>query len=157
MKVDGVTGDKEDWDTADEYVYENYNGWMKELNVSSPAERCISAPTVIGGKTIFSTFAPNDDPCGSGGNSYMHSLSYKSGIPYKNIVIQSEGAYDESSNEVKGKASIGKGVPAPGQSIVTKQVGDTTKAYVQLSTGEIQQIDLDTDAPPYKSLFWIEK
>lgn len=160
-KVTGVTvsgcggSDGEDWQTCANRIANNYDGWKITLNVSSPAERVISKPSVIGQLAMFTTFTPNSDVCGFGGDSSLYSLYYKAGIPYKQPSILKEGAY--LNGIIEKSVGIGQGVPAIGEGIVSKKVGKKLKSYIQLSTGQVVELTNQPVFMPEKVQFWIEK
>ena len=77
-------------------------GWY--LNLKSPAaaggykgERQVSNTTVRAGKVIFTTLIPDDDPCGSGGASWLMELDALSGGRLKTspFDVNNDGKFDE--------------------------------------------------------------
>ncbi len=160
-KVTGVTisgcggSDGEDWQTCANRIASNYDGWRLKLNDSSPAERVISKPSVIGQLAIFTTFTPNPDVCGFGGSSALYALYYKAGIPYKQPSIFRKEAYLKGI--IERSVSIGQGAPAIGEGIVSKKVGKKLKTYIQLSTGQVVEVTNQPVFLPEKIQFWIEK
>ena len=125
------------------------------MGTSSPAERVIAKPSVIGQIAMFTTFTPNSDICGFGGNSYLYSLYYKAGIPYKQPTILREEAY--LNGTLEKAVLLGQGAPAIGEGIVSKKVGRKLKTYIQLSTGQIVELTNQPVFLPSKIQFWIEK
>jgi len=144
-----------DWDDCAKHIANDFDGWKIELHTGSPAERCISKPGVVGQLAMFTTFTPNCDICGFGGDSSLFSLYYKAGIAYKEPAILLDTGFE--NNEIQKSVGIGKGAPAIGESIVTKQVGDKLVTYIQLSTGEIPQNRIFMPIMPNKAQFWIEE
>ena len=151
----GYTGS--DWDGCVNYILTNYNGWKINLSTSSPAERVISKPVVVGQLAMFTSFLPNNDICGYGGDTYLYSIYYKAGIPYKEPAILLDLNVAFKSNKIQSHVHIGKGAPALGESIVTKQIGKELKSYVQLSTGEVVEVKQKPVFLPNITQFWIEK
>jgi len=143
-----------DWDDCANYIASK-GGWKIKLNTNSPAERCISKPAVVGQLAMFTTFTPNCDICGFGGDSSLFSLYYKAGIAYKEPAILLATGF--KNNEIQKSVSIGKGAPAIGESIVTKQVGDKLVTYIQLSTGQVVEVTQKGIFMPNKAQFWIEE
>ncbi|MCD6319344.1 MAG: hypothetical protein J7M03_01550, partial [Candidatus Desulfofervidaceae bacterium] len=143
------------WDACVNYIADNYDGWKRALDTNAPTERNISKPAVIGQLAMFTTFKPNSDVCGFGGDSYLYSLYYKAGIPYKQPSILLDTAFQ--NNQIKARVHIGQGAPAIGESITTKQVGSKTKTYVQLSTGQVVELTQQPVFLPNKRQFWIEQ
>ena len=143
-----------DWDDCANYIASK-GGWKIKLNTNSPAERCISKPGVVGQLAMFTTFTPNCDICGFGGDSSLFSLYYKAGIAYKEPAILLATGF--KNNEIQKSVGIGKGAPAIGESIVTKQVGDKLVTYIQLSTGQVVEVTQKGIFMPNKAQFWIEE
>ena len=143
-----------DWDDCANYIASK-GGWKIKLNTNSPAERCISKPAVVGQLAMFTTFTPNCDICGFGGDSSLFSLYYKAGIAYKEPAILLATGF--KNNEIQKSVGIGKGAPAIGESIVTKQVGDKLVTYIQLSTGQVVEVTQKGIFMPNKAQFWIEE
>ncbi len=158
-KVTGVTvsncSSYTDWQACANYIANNYDGWRISLSTSSPAERVIAKPSVIGQVAMFTTFTPNSDVCGFGGNSYLYSLYYRAGIPYKQPTILKEEAY--LNGILEKSVSLGQGAPAIGEGIVSKKVGRKLKTYIQLSTGQIVELTNQPVFLPSKIQFWIER
>ena len=143
------------WDDCANYIVNNYNGWKRALDTNTPTERNISKPTVVGQLAMFTTFQPNNDICGFGGDSYFYSLYYKAGISYKQPSILLDTAFQ--NNQIQARVYIGQGAPAIGESITTKQVGGKSKTYIQLSTGQVVELTQQPISLPNKTQFWIEQ
>ena len=143
------------WEDCVNYITTNYDGWKRDLDTNAPTERDISKPAVVGQIAMFTTFKPNSDVCGLGGDSYLYSLYYKAGIPYKQPSILLNTAFQ--NNQIKAGVYIGQGAPAIGESITTKQVGSQTKTYIQLSTGQVVEMNQKPVYLPNKTQFWIEE
>ena len=144
-----------DWDDCAEYIANDFDGWKIKLHTGSPAERVISKPAVVGQLAMFTTFIPNCDICGFGGDSSLFSLYYKAGIAYKEPAILLSTGF--KNNQIQKSVSIGKGAPAIGESIVTKQVGDKLVTYIQLSTGQVVEVTQKGIFMPNRVQFWIEE
>ncbi|BBO87418.1 pilus assembly protein [Desulfosarcina ovata] len=131
------------------------DGWLRELEVSAdPSERVVSKSSVLGGIVLTPTFVPNADVCGFGGTTGYYGVYYETGTAYTSNVFDSTGesiTYDGktySSVNVK-LTSDSVGAPPPSAGIHVGREGGTTgaKAYLQLSTGEILTIDIQTALP----------
>jgi type IV pilus assembly protein PilY1 len=118
------------------------DGWYRKL--PKPGERCITKPSVIGGLSLMPSFVPIDDICGFGGESYFYSLYYKTGTAYYNPTFRNDGTYNLGIYDVVlDEISLGYGMPASHLGIhVGEQDGAT--ALIQLGTGGIIKIDVDT-------------
>ena len=150
-----------DWDDCAEHIANDFDGWKIRLSISSPAERTISKPLIIGQLAEFVTFTPNCDICGFGGDSYLYSLYYKAGIPYKEPAILLDTAFTETGEDrgiIQSHVYIGKGVPPPGEGIIPGGGGGGRRnKFIQPSTGEVKNIKQQLRFMPNKVLFWIEE
>lgn len=125
------------------------DGWSRDLTVSEespplPSERCISKFSLLGGAVFVPTYTPSQEPCKFGGTSNLFGLYFETGTAYyKPLLLPSEGEYIEEEK------AIGEGAPPPisGIHIGREQGG---KAFLQMSTGEIIEADVDS-AFPFKS------
>lgn len=55
------------------------NGWFFQLDASQgglAAERVLARPMTVSGTVFFTTFKPNDDVCGYGGDSRLYAVDY---------------------------------------------------------------------------------
>jgi len=140
-----------------------YDGWLKPLTNSG--ERVLDKPAIFGGILFAPSFTPNDDVCGFGGQSTFYGLYYETGTAYKRSVFgQTSLAFldadGDGSNEVvdviSEKLSIGSG---KGSSLgVHVGRGSTAKAFIQLSTGNIQEINVSPAFDLKSGLqYWKEK
>lgn len=107
-------------------------GWYTNLTASTTSvkEKSLNKPTVFGGLVMFTTFIPNNDVCGLGGNSYIYAVYYLTGTAYTTSAI-GEGAaglvYGRTQTSSVGMAS----------SIAIHSGRESgAKAFVQMSTGE---------------------
>jgi type IV pilus assembly protein PilY1 len=130
----------------------NYHGWYLPLELGKPSEQIITKPSVLGGALFVPAFTPNSDVCGYGGDSNFYAVYYETGTPfYKELLpgSASSGSYsDAGGNTVTAKkfstkVLLGGGMPPPAVGIHTgRQEGAT--AYLQMSTGEVIEVDVDT-------------
>jgi type IV pilus assembly protein PilY1 len=109
------------------------DGWFMDLTTSK--ERSLSKAAILGGIVLFSTFIPNTDMCGFGGNGKLYALYYTTGTAYKKSVIGTEG-----STVLKSK-DLGYGLPSSIGIHVGQEEGGT--GYVQQSTGTILEVDIN--------------
>jgi type IV pilus assembly protein PilY1 len=129
--VSGVSG-VTDWQGLTSMM-RTKEGWFMDLTASG--ERALNKPAVIGGIVLFSTFIPNTDVCGFGGNGKLYALYYTTGTAYKKSVIGTEGSVVLKSTD------LGNGLPSSIGIHVGKEEGGT--GYVQQSTGTILEIDIN--------------
>jgi len=118
------------------------DGWYRYL--TTPRERCVTKPSVVGGLALMPSFVPNDDVCGFGGDSFLYSLYYKTGTAYFKEIFQKDGTYKIGDEDVvKEKVTLGYGMPAAHFGIhMGEQDGAT--ALIQLGSGTITEIPFNT-------------
>ncbi len=146
------------YDASGDLVIDNEwrDGWSRNLAVSEespplPSERCLSKSAILGGGLFVPTYTPSEEECMLGGTSNLYGLYYETGTAYVKPLVPSSGSgyFGES-------ISLGEGAPPPiaGIHVGRKQGG---KAFLQMSTGEIIETEIDS-ALPIKSRFvnWFE-
>ncbi|MBN1932204.1 MAG: VWA domain-containing protein [Desulfobacterales bacterium] len=78
---------KEAFDNLSEAEMEKVNtkGWYFQLDVpTGPGEGVLESAEAIAGIVFFTSFTPNSDVCGYGGESRLYAVNYKTGLPGKN-------------------------------------------------------------------------
>ncbi len=130
------------------------DGWRRSLEISidSPSERCISKPGILGGLVLTPAYTPSPDVCDAGGTTSFYGLYYETGTAYKkhifNTLSKDTISLDGQSLEiveVKAPGSFTGSAPPTSGIHVGRQ--DGAKAFVQLSTGEVLEVDFDTAVP----------
>jgi len=128
------------------------DGWYRELETTTgyASERVISKATVLGGIVFFPGYTPNNDQCGFGGDTRFYATYYETGTAYyKHIVpgpIDPATVDGESTEKVNIAYEVGLGAPPPAAGFhVGRETGAT--AYLQMSTGEVKKISVDTAFP----------
>ncbi len=121
--------------TEDQGTYSDYyDGWYRTLSTSK--ERILSKPTILGGIVFTTSYAPNEDICGFGGDSYLYGLYYETGTAFYEPVFKTETtAIEIQAQEVEYKIELGSGKA----SSLGIQVGmeEGAKGFIQQSTGTI--------------------
>ena len=116
--VTGVTSLEGTSTTTLQGLVQSKEGWYTTLPTAR--ERVLAAPSLLGGIVFFPTFAPVDDICSSGGDSYLYALFYLTGSAYKESVI---GTTSSGGNtNVNRSISLGTGQASQTAVQVTKQV-----------------------------------
>ncbi len=140
-------------------------GWYLPLNTLPSAERIVSNPLAIGGLVDFLTYTPNSDICSSGGDSYLYSLAYNTGVAPAIVAIRSPDITTGTSGNVtvNKRVYLGPGAPPKGESIILppKSQSDTRETLdkkIQVSTGVI----IETKNNPMSSVVskivhWLRK
>ena len=156
VAVSGVTG-VTTWNQLLSNVGSYPGGWYYNLSTSTgnPSERVIYRPVAYGGVVLFTTFTPNNDICGYGGNSSLYALNYTTGTANNAPVIGTSGTTIlKSENLGSGMAS---GVALH---VVAAETGGASnnveKAYIQMSTGVIVQADVTTSLQKSGTTSWRE-
>ncbi|WP_456387878.1 pilus assembly protein [Desulfolithobacter sp.] len=95
--------------------------WYLQLIAdSSPSERVVSRPLVVGGVVFFATFRPDNDVCAGNGEAWLYALDYKTGLPPDEPVfdINGDGFFDDNDHVTVGSQPypvaaipIGRGIP----------------------------------------------
>ena len=118
-------------------------GWYFNLDdpAGDPGERVLEESVVVAGVSFFTSFYPNEDICGYGGNARLYAVDYKTGF------IATAGDVTTLSAEGGGNITerykeLGVGLPSKpvfyrdlgtGQSSIMVQTSDTT-VYVETVT-----------------------
>jgi type IV pilus assembly protein PilY1 len=106
------------------------DGWIRTLTISK--ERILSKPSILGGIVFTTSYVPNEDICGFGGDSYLYGQYYETGTAYYEPVF---GTGTATMEEVVSKIELGSGKA----SSLGIQVGmeEGAKGFIQQSTGTI--------------------
>jgi type IV pilus assembly protein PilY1 len=126
-------------------------------------ERVISRPLAVGGLVDFLTYKPDADPCKYGGDSYLYSVGYTSGVAPTDVAIRSPEATSGTSGTItvyKG-IKLGPGAPPAGEAIIIqppKEGVEQLKKKIQIATGVI----VETENQPLfsvvsKIMHWLKK
>ncbi len=110
---------------------ENYRGWYRLLDTSK--ERSLTKFSVLGGIILASSFIPNSDICGYGGDSWLYGLYYETGTAFY-LPVFTPGVDDD---DVLVKVYLGAGKASAAGFHVGAESG--AKAFIQQSTGMITQ------------------
>jgi type IV pilus assembly protein PilY1 len=142
-------------------------GWYLDLDYSSdaPAERVISRPLAIGGLVDFLSYKPNSDVCAAGGDSYLYSLGYTTGIaPSKIAILHPEvtGGATSGNVTVQKRVKLGPGAPPMGEAIVIPPIKDGNqgklKKKIQVATGVVVEAENETTLSiGNKIIHWLKK
>jgi type IV pilus assembly protein PilY1 len=132
--------------TEDQSTYPDYyDGWYRRLEATDPSERVITKPAILGGGVYLPAFTPNADVCGFGGVSNFYGVYYETGTAYFKPLLPN-GYTDVAGQDykaVKVKIPLGEGMPPPAVGIhAGREKG--AKAFLQMSTGEVVEVDIET-------------
>lgn len=118
------------------------DGWQRTL--PSAGERMLSKPAVLGGLVLYSTYLPTSGACSFGGSSALYYPYYETGTahPLTRTVSVPLGMGKPSKIGIQVLPKKGK-VPPSGGGDGDDQPADAT-GFVQLSTGEIMELGLET-------------
>jgi len=114
-----------------------YQGWYDDLYtapVSSPgpSERVLSQPGIAGGIVFFTTFTPNSNDCGFGGEGTLYGLYYKTGT-----ANGSHPALGMTGTTINKSIDVGGGVPSHIAIRTSQNNSSYINGYIQNSTGAI--------------------
>ena len=124
------------------------DGWYIDLEHTgtSPAERVISKPTVLGGIVFAPGYTPNSDICDFGGDTNFYALYYESGTAYYKHILPGIVTVDGTGEKVNRSYYVGHGAPPPAVGFhIGREAGAT--GYLQMSTGEVVKINVETAFP----------
>jgi type IV pilus assembly protein PilY1 len=118
-------------------------GWYQDLTAptsstdKTPAERVVSAQSLLGGVLLTTTFFPGIDTCTDVGRGVLYGLNYKSGTA--SPTEQFFGTTNVGGKQAVNKSTdMGPGLPAPPSLHVGEGTGKSkVTACVQTSTGAI--------------------
>ncbi|MHC1730198.1 MAG: pilus assembly protein [Syntrophobacteraceae bacterium] len=133
--VSGVTAIG-DFDTLVSTV-EGAKGWAMEF--PGTGERNLGQAAVFGDIVTFTTYIPSSDHCTYEGTSNLYGLYYKTGTAYKTSVLGLDSS-DQSGGKSKVLKSISLGRGLSVTPNLSTGKGDGSTAFVQQSTGGIQDI-----------------
>ena len=116
--TDSLTGDLQDLTaTVTKYQFDNdldaaaktkatEKGWYFELDIPAayPAERVLGKALVVSGVVFFTSFVPNQDVCGYGGDARLYAIDYLYGV-VDDLVLDEMQAGDRH-------VDIGLGIPS---------------------------------------------
>ncbi len=139
-----------------------YLGWYMDLlntqggSTNNYGERAVSDPLVRGGKIIFTTLLPTDDPCDFGGEGWLMEIDSATGarLPYSPFDVNNDGVFDLNdyidAGDITGDGVADAEVPASGRkstvgiipmpAVVTRESGRKEHKYESGSTGQIEMI-----------------
>jgi type IV pilus assembly protein PilY1 len=86
--------------TANDVDWSVQKGWYMDLIVKDPpgnqGERQVTPSVLRNNRIIFTTLLPSDDPCASGGDSWLMELDAFSGarLPYTPFDLNLDGVFD---------------------------------------------------------------
>ena len=132
---------------------ESDDGWFFKLDETG--ERILEKPAVLGGAVMSSSFIPNEDVCGYGGDSNLYAVYYTTGTAYTEPIFGTRDVYigSDLTKINRKKLSLGSGKASSISLHVGKEEGAT--GIIQESTGNIEEVDVNP-AMDIKSgiLYW---
>jgi len=122
-------------------------GWF--LDFLDAKERNLGQATLLGGILTFTTFVPNNEPCETGGSSWVYFLDYETGTAPQFSVIGTDPDDRTSANDkvadkekVLKRKSLGNGL-ATSPGLHTGRQTDV-KTLIQSSSGAISSLQQKT-------------
>jgi type IV pilus assembly protein PilY1 len=135
-------------------------GWKIYL---TGGERVISRPLSVGGLVDFLTYKPDADPCKFGGDSYLYSVGYTTGVAPSSVSIRAPEATSGTGGTVTVHKGIrlGPGAPPAGEAIIIpsqKEGVEQLRKKIQVATGVIVETE---NHPAFsvasKIMHWLKK
>jgi type IV pilus assembly protein PilY1 len=136
------------------------DGWYRSLTHSK--ERVLTKPAIIGGIVLTTSFIPNDDICEFGGDSYLYGFYYETGTAYQEEIFsngtETISIAGENEEKVLDLMDLGSGLASTTSIHVGKEEGGKAKAFIQKSTGQVLDIEVDPALKIRSGLkAWIER
>ena len=128
--------------------FDDFGGWKKGL--PDAGERSVTKVSLFGGIVLATTFVPNDDICGFGGDSYVYGLYYETGVPYYEAVFANSSAsisYTDQNGDaqtdehITGRTLLGQGMSS--RLGIHMGAEEGAKGLIQQSTGVVLNLDID--------------
>lgn len=119
-----------------------YLGWY--FNLPDPGERQIYDPILRGGRLIFNSVVPNQDPCQAGGYSWLNELDFATGkrLGFSPFDYNGDGVFDNNdlvkvNFDVNGDGKVDSKDVVPGSSLRNTKLSKTGnyKVLVDRCTG----------------------
>ena len=118
-------------------------GWVLDvvdIAGSGSGERVLEKPSLYGGLAMFTSFKPNEDICGFGGQGRLYAMYYETGTPYSRDVFSLGNP--AMGTLLERSVTLGQGRPSSLAIHVGQEKGG--KVYVQQSTGTIEELVMRT-------------
>ncbi len=136
-------------------------GWYISL---TGGERSITRPLAVGGLVDFLTYVPSSDVCSYGGNSYLYSVGYTTGVAPANVAIlapETTGGTTSGAVTVQKGVLLGPGAPPTGEAIIIpppKEGQEKLKKKIQIATGVIVEAENEPAISVIsKIVHWLKK
>lgn len=136
LKEVSLTGDKIGRAVTQNTISNTQKGWYLDLawsvsngGLGPQGERVVARATLRNDRVIFTTMTPNKDPCGSGGSSFIMSVSRASGARLNYGYFDSDGDGDIDSDDTASLDNGGGNVPLSG---LSDPDGGVTKGVASL-------------------------
>jgi len=139
LEVEGPEGETTFTAMVTESRRNVYQGWFRNLIAETglPSERVVNKGAVLGGILLMPTFMPDTDPCRAGGTSRLFAVYYETGTAFFRKIFDQ----DDGEGPIMDVVDLGDGIASSLSMHSGRQSGG--KVYVQKSTGEILEIDID--------------
>ncbi|MCI0452285.1 MAG: VWA domain-containing protein [Candidatus Latescibacteria bacterium] len=114
---------------------DNFKGWFIDL-VEAPGERIVEPDALVSGIVYFTSFAPNDAICTTGGQSFLYAVKFRNGAAF-------DDDDDDSNDGTNGRVTdLGDGIATkPVIDIVNEKIlvqGSDTRIHVEDTLGDLR-------------------
>mgnify|MGYP001213522369 CR=1 FL=1 len=114
---------------------EGFRGWFIDLEVAE-GERITEPDALVAGIVYFTSFAPSDEVCTTGGTSYLYGVKFRNGAGFDD---DDDDGNDSTDGRVK---ELGDGIATkPVIDLVNENIlvqGSDTRIHVQDTLGQIR-------------------
>ncbi len=128
------------------------NGWYLEtidIGGSNSGERVIGKPVVFSKLVMFSSFKPDNDICGFGGNGRIYMVNYESGAGVIRSFDGGKGTPSDPRIHINASDSLGEDGGGEGQ-----ETKDSVDILIQTSNNTIFEQTVEINIPKSRTLMW---
>jgi type IV pilus assembly protein PilY1 len=116
---------------------ESFRGWLIDL-VVEPGERIVEPDALVSGIVYFTSFAPNDAVCTTGGQSFLYAVKFRNGAGF-------DDDDDDSNDTTDGRViDLGDGIATkPVIDIINEKIlvqGSDTRIHTEDTLGDLRML-----------------
>jgi type IV pilus assembly protein PilY1 len=116
---------------------ESFKGWYIDL-VEATGERIVEPDALVSGIVYFTSFAPNDAVCTTGGQSFLYAVKFRNGAGF-------DDDDDDSNDTTDGRVfDLGDGIATkPVIDIINEKIlvqGSDTRIHVEDTLGDLRML-----------------
>jgi type IV pilus assembly protein PilY1 len=116
---------------------ESFKGWFVDL-VEADGERIVEPDALVSGIVYFTSFAPNDEMCTTGGRSFLYAMKFRNGAGF-------DDDDDDSNDSTDGRViDLGDGIATkPVIDLINEKIlvqGSDTRIHTQDTLGDLRML-----------------